>query len=82
MEKSVVVKMMFRAMQMHRQDPNYSSRHIVEFLVTLRKCRSVFKLLELERNSFISRETSERAVKAVDPHLTWSVNNISDCFYK
>lgn len=64
---------------MHKQDPTYDSRPVIQFLMKLKKCRSIFELITLERQDVID---SNRVNKPLIPILTWTVANLTNCFYK
>ena len=44
--------------------------------------RSPFQLLNEERLKIINQELKARLSKDVNPHLTWTVNGLNNCFYK
>lgn len=71
-----------KSIMMHRQDPTYDNTPIVEMLMRVRDCRSPFSLLKFERDSIVSQEKELRQEKPQQPLLTWTVNQLSTCFYK
>lgn len=55
-EKEIVQQVINKAIQMHRQDPSYDSRPLIQLLMKFRGVRSAFQLLESERANMLDQE--------------------------
>ena len=71
-----------KALQIHRHDPVYDSRPLIQLIMKVKNLRSPFELLNRERGKIIEDEVKARLVQSAIPLLTWSVSNLTNCFYK
>ena len=76
-----------RNMEFYRGNPAVDNRSLIELLMKVRSCHSVFELLRIEKDK-IMKEELERREKlkqqkpSTEPLLVWSVHNLTNYFYK
>lgn len=58
LEPSIVEEIIERAIKFYRADMHYDSSLLFETLIKLRKCDSIFQLLDQERAKIIEKEES------------------------
>ena len=61
----------------YRSDPNFDSRPLIELLIKVKNCQSIFELLKLEKEETIQNEMELREEERKEPLLVWSVKNLS-----
>ena len=60
LEPNLAILIIEITIQMHKQDPTYDSRPIIQYLMKIKRCRSVFQLIAQERKSIIDSEMNIR----------------------
>jgi hypothetical protein len=74
LEPSIVEEIIERAIKFYRADIHYDAHLLFEALCKLRKCESVFQLLDQERAKIIEKEESIiTAQDNIKPTLTWKI---------
>ena len=81
-DKDLVEQIIFRAIYLRRQDPSHDTEALISMMLKLKKCDSVFKLLEQEKQAVLESQLKSRQNHRQQPLLTWSVTNLTDVFYK
>jgi len=74
-------------MYFFRGNPNHDNRSLIELMMRIRGCKSVFELLKLEKERIIEEELQIRQRELEtnspkEPMLVWSVHNLTNYFYK
>ena len=82
MPKQLLSEVVNKALQFFKADPHYDSKPLIQLIMKIRGCESVFQLLQSERAKVVAEELEFRKHYKREPLLTWSVKNISFCFYK
>ena len=78
LEPSIVEEIIERAIKFYRADMHYDSALLFETLIKLRKCDSIFQLLDQERAKIVEKEESIIAAQEnIKPTLTWKIQNQS-----
>ena len=78
----IVMNIVSKTIYFYRSDPNYDNRPLIELLLQIRNCNSVFELLRMEKEDMIEEEMEQREEGRKDPLLVWSVKNLAKQFYK
>lgn len=82
LSEQILSEVVSKTLQFYKCDPTYDSRALVQLIMKLRGCDSVFSLLLNERQRAIAEEVEYRHQFEREPLLTWSVKGISNGFYK
>ena len=81
-KEKIIYEVISKTIHFYRNDPNKDNRSLIELLLDVRKCTSVFELLKQEKEDILREELEFRRHKTRQPLLIWTVNNITNYFYK
>lgn len=74
LEPSIVEEIIERAIRFYRADLQYDNTMLFDTLMKVRKCDSIFQLLEQERLKIVDNENSLlNSLDNVRPTLTWKI---------
>ena len=86
-EPDLIQLIINKNMYFFRGNPNHDNRSLIELMMRIRGCKSVFELLKLEKERIIEEELQIRQRELEtnspkEPMLVWSVHNLTNYFYK
>lgn len=83
----VIDQVVSKNITFYQGSPHYDNRSLIQLLLRVRGCHSVFELLRLEKEKIVKMEEEKKLENEKrnvhrEPLLVWSVDNLTNYFYK